>query len=144
MKARTLILIGAVALAIGGWYGYSEFNRGHADLSESKADFTLEADELLAAFVNDEAAANSQYVEKVVKVSGTIREVTNAGGTAPANVTLETDDEMAGIACEFKQGTLPAAWKAGDKVLVKGVCTGYTGGGMLPGDVILQRCVTVE
>ncbi|MFZ1694733.1 MAG: hypothetical protein WAT74_16160 [Flavobacteriales bacterium] len=144
MKARTLILIGAVALAIGGWYGYSEFSRGHADLSGSKEDFALDAHELLAAFVNDEAAANSQYVEKVVKVKGVIREVVLSDGTAPANVTLDTGDEMAGIACEFKQGTVPAAWKAGSKVHVKGVCTGYTGGGMLPGDVILQRCVAVE
>ena len=144
MKARSWIIIGVVALAAGGAYGLREFNRGHDDLASSKADHAIAAPELLAAFVNDESAANAQYVEKVLQVKGTITIIETGAGDAPVNLMLDSGDPMAGILCEFNEADLPKDWAAGAAVTVKGICAGYLGSDLLPGNVILQRCVAVE
>ncbi|MBK8227437.1 MAG: hypothetical protein IPK70_09720 [Flavobacteriales bacterium] len=144
MKARNWILIGGIALAAAGAYGLMEFNRGHDDLASSKPDHTLDAPALLAAFVNDEAVANAQYVEKVLQVKGTISSIETGAGDAPVNLMLDSGDPMAGILCEFNEADLPKNWEEGAPVTVKGICAGYLGSDLLPGNVILQRCVAVE
>lgn len=147
MKARTLILVAAAALIGGGLYAWKEYHRGHADVAGMPLAHKVDAQALLADFMADDAAATAKYVgekEQAIQVKGIIRGVEQGAGQAPDNVVLETGDEMAGIVCEFAKGTLPAGWKAGDKVLVKGICQGYTGEGMMPGDVVLQRCVAAE
>ena len=144
MKARTWILIGGIAVAAAGAYGLMEFNRGHDDLASSKPDHTLDAPALLAAFVNDEAVANAQYVAKVLQVKGVVTSIETGAGDAPVNLVLDTGDPMAGILCEFDANDLPKSWATGGTVTVKGICSGYLGSDLLPGNVILQRCAAVE
>jgi len=144
MKARTWILIGATALVAAAGYGLKEYFRGHDDLASQSEDYALNAPELLAAFVNDEAATNANYNGKVLKVTGVVTSIEAGAGEAPVNVLLDTGDAMASIMCEFKSDDLPKAWKEGSAVTVKGICAGYLGSDLLPGNVILQRCVPVE
>lgn len=147
MKRKTLFLLAALALIGAVAYGIAEYTRGHADVDGMPAAHAVDARQLLADFMADDAAARAKYVgekEQAIQVEGVIRAVEEGTGGAPSNVVLETGDDLAGIACEFAPGTLPKGWKAGDQVLVKGICQGYTGEGMMPGDVVLQRCVPVE
>lgn len=140
MNTKALLLIGVVALAIGGGYAWNEYSREKATTDEMPVKESLSATELLAAFSADETAATARFVgttEQVVQVSGSIRsmDVAAAGLT---NVVLETGDALAGVVCEFPSANVPATWKTGDMVAVKGICTG-----MLM-DVVLVRCVPVE
>lgn len=147
MKRKHLILIVGIALLAAAGFALKEFTRGHADVAGMKEAHAVDAPGLLAAFVADEAAATARFVgqkEQALKVSGTIRAMERGAAGAPDNVVLETGDEMAGIVCEFAAGTVPSGWTTGDAVAVKGICQGYTGEGMMPGDVLLQRCVPVE
>ncbi len=144
MRTRVLLLIAAAVVLAGIGYGLKEYFRGHEDVADMKADFTLDAPALLAEFVSDEAAANARYSGKVLQVRGAITGIEAATGDAPVNVLLETGDAMASITCEFKAGDLPKEWADGAVVAVKGVCSGYLGSGLLPGNVILQRCVPAE
>ncbi|MFN3875026.1 MAG: OB-fold protein [Flavobacteriales bacterium] len=146
MNRKTLFLVAALALIGAVAYGVKEYMRGHADVAGMHAAHAVDARQLLADFIADDAAARAKYVgekEQAIEVVGIIRAVEPGDGAALANVVLETGDEMAGIACEFAPGNLPPEWKAGDEVRVKGICQGYTGEGMMPGDVVLQRCVPV-
>lgn len=137
MKKRTKIILLAVLVvgAIAAFYGYSEYTRGHKDLSNEKADVTLTAQELMSAFETDEAAANTKYLDKAISVTGTVKAIdkNEAGGYS---VQLIGSD-MGNVSCEMDERHNADAEKlhTGDNVTMKGTCTG-----MLM-DVILIRCV---
>lgn len=142
MRARTWIAIVAVAAALGGGYALKEFNRAPEGAADMKAELSVTASELHAAFVADEAAATARYVgekEQAIRVSGTIRGIDREGGSA--TVILETEDAMAGVVCDFAPGAVPSAWNEGDQVIVQGICTGIND--LIP-DVIMVRCAAME
>ncbi len=124
---------------VGGVFAYMEYNRKPAGADSATVEHTVTAEQLYSDFQQDEAAAGAKYVgekEQVIQVNGTIRDIADAGNGI-TNVTLETGDPLAGVVCEFKE-KVPATWKAGDQVAVKGFCQG-----MLM-DVVLQRCVAAQ
>lgn len=142
MKARTWIAIGAVAAIIGGGYALKEFNRAPEGAADMKAELSVTAGELHAAFVADEEGATARFVgekEHAIRVSGAIRELEQDARSA--TVILDTEDAIAGVVCEFAPGTIPVAWKSGDQVEVQGICTGIND--LIP-DVIMVRCAAVE
>lgn len=141
MKRKTLIIVSALAVtAVGAAIAMNEYGRKPETALEKKEAASITAPELLAAFVTDEQAANTAYVgkqEQAILVTGTIRSIgPESGGLV--NVVLETNDAMAGVVCEFAEADVPATWKPGDQVALKGICTGYLI------DVILNRCGAVE
>lgn len=126
-----------VATAIGyGWYLY---NKKPPDSRTQTAYMELKADELLAAFRQDEAAANRVYVDKVLIVSGKVRQVESntAGQTA---VHLDTGDPLAAVVCSFytDESVYVKNIAPGTIVRIKGICTGALA------DVILNRCSMVK
>lgn len=136
MKRNSLLLVvgvGAVLTATIGWYLYSQ-KPPTAD--SVRADATVEASALFNAFTADEVAAGKMYNDKVVQVSGTVREV-SPEPNGPVNVTLETGDAIGGIVCEFPQDQAPV-FEKDLRVTIKGFCAGYNL------DVLLQRCAVVE
>ena len=136
-----MIVVGVLVAGVAGAIiGMNEFNREPKKALEQKEAVSTTAPELLAAFVADEAAANTKFVgskEQAIRVTGIVRSI-GEESNGLVNVTLETGDAMAGVVCEFATGDLPTTWKAGDKVALKGICTGYLI------DVILNRCGAVE
>ncbi|MBK8497360.1 MAG: hypothetical protein IPL52_00750 [Flavobacteriales bacterium] len=144
MGTRTKIILGvALAAVVGGLYGLSEFNREPETAAQKKAVEIVSATELHDAFLSDETAANARYVgtsEQAIRFTGIVRSVEEPYG-GKVSVVLETADALAGIVCEFEESAVPAAWKVGDRVSLKGICTGVND--LIP-DVILVRCVAVE
>ena len=141
MTKKTLIIVSALTVTgVGASIAMSEYSRKPETALEKTEVASITATDLLAAFVADEQAANAKYVgqqEQAIRVTGTIRSVgPESGGLV--NVVLETNDAMAGIVCEFAKADVPASWKPGDHVTLKGICTGYLI------DVILNRCGAVE
>lgn len=141
MKRKTIIIL--VLLAIGaaiGLYAWNEYDRPVLGADAMTATETTTAAELLQAFQADENAATQRYVgtsEQALQVGGTIRAIEPATD-GKVNVILGTGDALAGVICEFNQADVPAGWRAGTQVEVKGICTG-----MLL-DVVLVRCAAVE
>lgn len=133
---RKLLLIGG-ALAIGAAVvAYLIYNKPHQNMDRATADIQLTASELLSNFEADEDAANAKYLDKIVAVTGAVREVvtTEEGLTT---ITLETGSALAGVVCELDTLTEhpKTDFQPGETITVKGVCTG-----MLM-DVVLVRCV---
>lgn len=121
-----------VSLLIGA--GFYFINKPNKSLNRTKPDLQITALELFQAFNSDEIAANQSYLDKVIIVSGQIREV-HEGNVL--KITLNTDHDMFGIICEFDPDTPVnrADYFIGKEVSIKGLCTG-----MLM-DVVMTRCV---
>jgi tRNA_anti-like len=123
-----VFIILAVAVAAYGWF----FLWNKPKTNVAKADgVKIEAAALFTEYSNNEQAANTKYLEKILEVSGEVTSVTkNAEGFTV--VLLKTDDLMFGVNCTLEQKDVLV--KKGDKVTLKGICTGYLT------DVVLIRC----
>lgn len=136
MKKYLVALVLLVALGAG--VGYLIYNKPFQDMNSAKADITLTASELFTAFESDETSANEKYLDKVVQVSGTVKEV-STGDDGNISITLDSGSEMFGVICQLDNLTEQPRkdFKEGEQLTLKGVCTG-----MLM-DVVLVRCVVV-
>ncbi|MCB0581452.1 MAG: hypothetical protein KDD10_19340 [Phaeodactylibacter sp.] len=135
---KKLLGIGLLLALIAGGIGYFMYNKPHQNMENAKADVVLDARELFTAFEANETEANQKYLDKVVKVSGLVKEVsTDEEGNV--SVTLESGSEMFGVICQMDNLTQhdKTDFKPGEQVTFKGICTG-----MLM-DVVLVRCVLV-
>jgi hypothetical protein len=83
----------------------------------------ITATELYQKFTSNETQANQVYLNKVLQVSGQVLEVKNTHAKGKV-VVLNTGDPMFGVACTL-DNIQSEAVKPGEKIVVKGVCTGY-------------------
>ena len=74
-KKRVFISIIVVAIVGGAWFGYSEYKRKVKDLANVTAQFTMQANELITIFENNETAANAEYLDKIIAVKGNVKTV---------------------------------------------------------------------
>jgi len=121
MKKIILILL-LLALAVGGWYVYSLYSGKNPDLAEAKPDHSVTATELLAAFDRDSASSARNYVNAIVRVSGTVTRIDTSGV-----ITLGRMGEMSTVECMLDARHRPdlALAKEGQPVTLQGRCTGY-------------------
>lgn len=136
MKKSLLLLL--LLLLVGAGIAYKMYNKPHADLSQAKADVTLDATALFTEFSEGEEAANTKYLNKVIDVKGTVTEV-KAGEVT--TVALQTNDDMGGVVAAEISPTAAAkaaTLQAGSSVTVRGTCSGFLQ------DVVLQNAVIVE
>lgn len=133
---KRLLGIGLLLALLGLGVGYFMYNKPHQNMDKAKVDVALEASELFTAFETNEAEANEKYLDKIIKVSGTVKEV-STDDKGNISVTLESGSEMFGVVCQMDDLTKHAKtnFEPGEQVTFKGVCTG-----MLM-DVVLVRCV---
>lgn len=127
-----LVIIGGAAIGTYLWF------KPHKNMQRATADITLTAPELMAAFNNDEAAANAKYLDKVVAVSGKVKEATTNDGVTV--VSLEADDDFGAVSCELDRFSdqKRTTFAPGEQLTLKGMCSGKTI------DVVLVQCVLVE
>jgi hypothetical protein len=134
---KRILLLGILAALIGGTVGFYLWNKPVAKIGTMSTDVTIPAAELLDAYEADENTANETYLNKVVEVTGSVREVMRTDGQITA-ILLETNNPFSGINCEFEQSPSIDDVSTGSLVTIKGICNG-----MLM-DVVLNRCVFVE
>jgi len=137
MKKYLKYLVGLliIGLASGAYMYY----KPHQNIKTSKADVNLSAMEVFQAFESDESTANEQYLDKIMAVSGKVRDVSkNEEGIV--SVTLDAGQDMFGVICQLDQLSKHPRedFPIGEEVSFKGVCTG-----MLM-DVVLVRCVEMN
>lgn len=133
MKKKIFFVL-LIAALVAAAVAYKEYNRKPADLATLKPALEVAADDLIAAYATDEAKANQQYLGKVVDVTGVV-----SGGSTGKNILLGTN-LTAKVSCLLDSAhTLQStSIKPGDKLRMRGVCTGF----LL--DVELNRCVVVN
>jgi hypothetical protein len=150
MKKRTIriglavVLIGLLTASIVVIY---MFNKPHMDIASEKAAFSLSAAQLYNEFKANENTANKKYLSeangKVIQVSGIVSEIIKGehGG-----LTLSLKEQSiadGGVSCSIDSLNIEKAskLKVGDKVVIKGQCTGYI---ELTSEVDLNKCVIIK
>ncbi|HEY0976316.1 MAG TPA: hypothetical protein VGE21_02505 [Flavobacteriales bacterium] len=136
MNKRTVLVALLVVLLVGGAIAYRLYHTGVPQAAERTADVSVPAEELFQAFQTDEVAAGQRFNDKVVSVTGTVRDILREKD-GRTTVTLESGDPLGGIVCEFAPGTDPGC-TTGEKASIKGFCAGFNL------DVLLQRCAKSE
>jgi len=128
---RIFIFLAVVVLA-GGLYGIYLFNKKPADTREETADFEISATDLVKAFSSDEETATKKYVDKILMVTGQIKEINITSST----LFLESADPLANVTCSFygDENAKLKKLQSGEIVHVKGKCTGKLM------DVVMNNC----
>lgn len=130
---KTLITV-AILGVLGFSYGLYEYFRPNANMASLESDMTLAAADLFTQFETDEAASNEKYLDKVIEVSGMIKDISTSEEEV-TSITLDANNDLSGIICELEKDTKHRTFKTGETVTFKGMCTG-----MLM-DVVLVRCI---
>jgi hypothetical protein len=143
-NSKNLILYIIIAIAIGGLVtGYTIWNKPHKDVKDAKA-IPVSAVNLYNVYVADSAKAKHMYENKILWVTGEIKQV-SLNQQNQQIILLKTATEGAAVNCTMEQNDPNA--KAGNKISLKGICSGYIGGDAdmgLPGNVFIVRCYYVN
>lgn len=137
MNKKTIIVLSVVIIVLlAGVFVYMTYNKPHKSVND--VDFSMDATLLVAEFEQDEAAANTKYLDKVVEVKGTVKEVMKSDSSI--TLLLGEADAMSSVSCSLSAGAAKDAGdvKAGDEVTIRGICSG-----MLL-DVALANCEIVK
>jgi hypothetical protein len=129
------IVIFILLLALfGAAIGFYLYTKKPADINDLKEDFSLTAVELSSAFIDDETVATQKFANKVILVFGKITEIKT--DSQNPSVQLEGSDLLTGITCSLYADELSKTQnlKTGDKITIKGKCTGKLM------DVVLNNC----
>lgn len=137
MKKKVLFIF--LFVTITGFFAVVYlYNKPHKSIISESPIYVLPASKLVAEFEENEKTANSKYLGKVIEVNGFISEKdTNQKGIV--NISLAGQD-LSNILCEFDpiHQLNTSRLKEGDKVSIKGICTGILM------DVVLVDCVVSE
>lgn len=117
---------------------------GHSETANEEAAFVMSSDEMVNAFLDDEAAATQQYTDQVVQVSGNVFELVKENGQV-IGIKLSSDE------FNIVNGSLQHPIAAEDiksvngQVTIKGICSGFNGDpeSMLPGGTVELKRVTL-
>lgn len=133
------LLIAVVIVAIVFW-GYISFQKpARTNISEVHSSSQVRAGEIIGLFQRNESAANTSYINKVIVVQGTIKEISFLNQRK--TVILESEKFKNNfIICEMSplsKDRIPEL-TIGDTISLKGICKGY----LL--DVILLNCIPTD
>jgi hypothetical protein len=132
-KTITLLLI-TLCLVAAAYVWFFIWNKPKTNVANAES-IKTEAVTLFNEYSTNEQAANIKYLEKVLEVTGVVTSITiNAEGLAV--ILLQSDDPVFGINCTMEE--IDSKIKKGDRVTLKGICTGYLT------DVVLIRCYKIK
>ena len=137
-KILVLILLLFVAGGIGI---YLIFTEKFEDTGKQMAALTINADDLIKEFQQNDSLANKKYAEKIIIVNGRIAETE----VVDTSVNIKMRDTLTGsyIIFAFQEQHIKYAkqLKEGDVVSIKGSCSGGTYSKILETEFIsFKRC----
>jgi len=136
MRKLLIFLIVAVLAGIG--IGYYFYSKPVPSLADEPSVAVLTADELCSDYAEDETAANTTYLDKVVEISGTVSTITQ--DTSGTVLLLGTESGFYSVSCKLEPGIEPlSGTKEGSQVRLKGMVNGLN-----LVDVNMNRCVPMQ
>lgn len=133
MIKKVLVVVGVLLIA-AGIFVYKLYTREHR-MIEQEQYTSIHAQQLFEAFEENEAQANTKFLNQVIEVTGVVSEIlTNQENKTV--VVLKSNDPLFGISCTLEQST--SRLSQGDSLILKGICTGYLS------DVVLTDCIIIK
>ncbi|EAR02583.1 hypothetical protein FB2170_04830 [Maribacter sp. HTCC2170] len=114
------------------------YNKPHVNVEKSDAIYSLTAQNLIKEYQENELGTDKKYTEQIIEIEGHIHEISTLKGSSV--ITLKDPESDSSIICHMqaKDNKRALTLKKGQRVTIKGVCTGY----LL--DVMMVRCILVE
>jgi hypothetical protein len=113
------------------------YNLKHTDMAKAKPDFVISAAVLQKAFEDDETAASTKYINKIIEVTGTIATV-KSGENNVLSISLVTSSDISLVICTFPAINDHTKFNKGDEITLRGECSGFLM------DVLLNNCAAVN
>jgi hypothetical protein len=132
MKKISLVII--ILALVASVVIYKMYNKPHRDPKKEDS-IPVSAIDLFRSFEEDEATANTLYLDKVLEITGNVSEITANQNLIPI-IVLETENMVFGIRCTMDNAESKV--QAGETVTIKGICTGYLS------DVIITNATVVK
>ena len=137
MKKKIFFFLGLVIIVLisATWYYVFVYAKNHHRNVAAESAIVLSAVDLVKAYQNNEIAANAQYLNKAMEITGVVLDTKKdqAGNTT---ITLQSADPFSSVFCTLTtSGQIPAN---GNIVKVKGVCNGYLS------DVVINEAVLLK
>ncbi len=139
MKAA--IWIGAfivLALAFTAWVLYT---RSNPDPMKTSPDHTVSVSQLFDAFKQDSQTANKQFVEKMIRVKGIIKQVDTSGSIVISDQNQENEIIVA-VDPRYHKALLSK--KPGDTIEAQGILSSYTADIADPDDILSGLGATIH
>src|SRR5210317_2077466 len=102
MRSRFFIYVGMSVLAalfLSAAYFFYVINQPRKSLQDQEAVIEISAGKLFAEYQDDEQNANKKYLDKIIRVSGSVSEV-KRNQANEINIVMQADD-MFGVSCTF-------------------------------------------
>lgn len=139
-----ILLVIIVVLAFAGGVLYV-FTKKFTDITKEKVDYTITAFDLINEFKNNDSLANKKYAEKIITVTGLVTEVESADTTVNIKMADTTSGSYAIFAFQQQNLTEAKTIKEGDKVSIKGSCSGGAYSQILETEFItFKRCALTK
>ena len=113
------------------------YNLKHTDMAKARPDFVITASLLQKAFEDNETEASTRYINKILEVTGTIASVKPAGNSV-LSISFVTESDHSSVICTFPAVADISEFRAGDKIKLRGECSGFLM------DVLLNNCVIIR
>lgn len=124
MKKILLYSTAFLLLLAAGFYYYTFiYSKSHHRNIQAENAIVTTADALSTAFQNNEQAANKQFLNKALEVTGAIVSI-NKDQSGHINIIIGKVDAFSNVAATLIS-TASIQQKSGDTITIKGVCTGY-------------------
>jgi hypothetical protein len=138
---KYIILPLLLIITVATWYIYKEYNRAHKDTALLKPDYAIGAGDLINEFTGNEQSSNKKYWDKVIEVSGLVKEI-KQDEKGFYSIALGDTASMSSVRCSVDSlhSKDAAMVIKGNTAVVKGICTGFNADELLGSDVILVRC----
>jgi hypothetical protein len=132
----TLFFVSFIALSaiLAALYMY---NLKHTDMAKAKPDFVITASLLQKEFEDDETAASTKYINKILEVTGMIASVKPAGNNV-LSISLVTGSDLSSVICTFPAIADTSKFSTGDEIALRGECSGFLM------DVLLNNCAVIH
>lgn len=135
---KYIIIIFVIIVLGSGIFAYFYWNKPHRDPSKEQG-LKISAEQIFSEYEADELTSNEKYLNKTLEIEG---HLIDAGANQDGEPTamLDTGNPMFGVQITFnrKEKTKLSELTIGDKITVKGICTGYLS------DVIVTDAVIVS
>ncbi len=135
---KNLLIAGLFLALAAAYFGYNMYNKTHKNLNEINADFVITPQDLLAEFDTDEAAAQTKYLNKIIKLNGVLLYIQKVADKSIW--LLSTGDPLSNIQCEMDPRYIADTQdkvKIGNTVTIQGICSGKLM------DIILNQAVCI-
>jgi Tfp pilus assembly protein PilV len=139
---KKLILLIVIIVAILGAIAWYLFNEKFTDTTKRDAAFSIDAQSFIKEFQQNDSLANIKYKEKIITVNGTVSEIETMDSIINIKMIDTTTDAYVIFGFQDEQITKVKTIKEGDKISVKGSCSGGSYSDILEVEAIdFKRCV---